>query len=294
MRFRKILCPVDFSPGCQQAIRLAVRLASEADTELVLVHVWHLPAITYSEEPPFPLDTIRLMINDQERGLAAAALEASRLGARRVTTKFLNGVPWDQIVESLRDDAELELVVMGTHGRTGFERILLGSVTERVMRHAPCPVLAVPAGGEVSERRHVLCPVDFSDGARGAVALAAELAAPGGEGITLFHAIELPITYSGSPPMEGFREDYDRKSARLLEDWARELRTKVSVPVTIRSKIGSPGARTLALLDEDPTFDLVVMGSHGRTGLRRMLLGSVAEKVVRHASCPVLVARTRT
>ncbi|HEU4733207.1 MAG TPA: universal stress protein [Kofleriaceae bacterium] len=293
MKLGKILCPVDFSPGSQQAMHLAVRLATGADAELVLAHVWHLPLMAYAEEPPFPIDTVRLMIEDEERGLAAAALEASRLGARRVTTRFLNGLPWDQIVQVLRDDDELGLVVMGTHGRTGFERILLGSVTEKVLRHAPCPVLAVPARGKISEFRHVLCPVDFSDSSRQAVALAAELAAPGGDGITLFHVIEMPSTYSGSPPMEGFRADFDRKSTRLLEDWARELAAKVSVPVTVRSRIGSPGARTLAFLDEDPTFDLVVMGSHGRTGLTRVLLGSVAEKVVRHAACPVLIARKR-
>ncbi|HET7500296.1 MAG TPA: universal stress protein [Kofleriaceae bacterium] len=293
MKFSKLLCPVDFSPGSQQAIRLAVRLANEAEAELVLAHVWYLPSMAYAEGPPFPVDTTRLMSEDEERGLAAAALEATRLGAHRVTTRFLRGVPWDQIVEILRDDAELGLVVMGTHGRTGFERILLGSVTEKVLRHAPCPVLAVPVGSPLSEFRRVLCPIDFSESSRRAVALAAELVARGGEGITLFHVIELPSTYSGSPPLEGFREDFDRTSMRMLEDWARALRTRVSVPVTIRSKIGSPGARTLAFLDEDPTFDLVVMGSHGRTGLKRMLLGSVAEKVVRHARCPVLVARDR-
>jgi nucleotide-binding universal stress UspA family protein len=65
------------------------------------------------------------------------------------------------------------------------------------------------------------------------------------------------------------------------------------VPVTTRTRIGTPGAQILAVLDDDRTFDLVVMGSHGRTGLRRVLLGSVAEKVVRHAGCPVVVARTR-
>ena len=294
MTSRKVLCPVDFSLGSQQAMLQAVRLANARDAELVLAHVWYMPPLAYVEEPPFPLDTIQAMIQDEERGLAAAAAEATRLGARRVTTKFLAGVPWDQIVELVRGDPGFELVVMGTHGRTGLDRVLLGSVTEKVIRHARCPVLAVPARGQVSEFHHVLCPVDFSDSSRQAVALAAELAAPGGAGITLLHVVELPVTYSGDPHIEGFIEDLDKRAARLLEEWAWDLKTKVSVPVAVRSRIGSPGAQILSVLDSDATLDLVVMGSHGRTGLRRVLLGSVAEKVVRHAARPVLVARTRS
>jgi nucleotide-binding universal stress UspA family protein len=294
MSFKKILCPVDFSLGSQQAMLLAIRLANESDAELVLTHVWYMPPLAYAEDPPFPPDTIQAMIQDEERGLAAAEAEASRLGATRVTTKFLTGVPWDQIVEVLRGDAAFGLAVMGTQGRTGLDRVLLGSVTEKVIRHAPCPVLAVPARGLVSAFNHVLCPVDFSESSRQAVALAAELAAPRGAGITLLHVVEVPVTYSGEPRVEGFVEDLDKRSARLLEEWARDLRTKVSVPVATRSRIGNPGAQTLAVLDDDKTYDLVVMGSHGRTGLRRVLLGSVAEKVVRHAARPVLIARARS
>ena len=293
MTFQKILCPVDFSLGSQQALLLAVRLANEAEAELVLAHVWYLPPLVYAEDPPFPADTLQAMIDDERRGLAAAAAEASRLGARRVTTTFLTGVPWAQLVDLLHGDAAFGLVVLGTHGRTGLDRVMMGSVAEKVVRHAPCPVLTVPARGQVSAFRHVLCPIDFSESSRRAVALAAELVARGGPGIVLLHSIELPVSYSGEPRVEGFAEALDKRASDLLEDWARDLRTRVSVPVTTRSRIGSPGAQVLAVLDDDRTFDLVVMGSHGRTGLRRALLGSVAEKVVRHARCPVVVARTR-
>jgi nucleotide-binding universal stress UspA family protein len=156
MAFRKILCPVDFSLGSQQAMLLAVRLANESEAELVVAHVWYLPPLPYTVEPVFPPDTHQAMIDDADRGLAAAAAEASRLGAKRVTTRCLTGVPWDQIVALLRSDAAFRLVVMGTHGRTGLDRVLMGSVTEQVIRHAPCPVLAVPARGQVSAFRHVL------------------------------------------------------------------------------------------------------------------------------------------
>ncbi|MEO7733767.1 MAG: universal stress protein [Kofleriaceae bacterium] len=137
----------------------------------------------------------------------------------------------------------------------------------------------------------MLCPVDFSASARQATQLAVQLVQPGGAGITLLHVIEVPVAYSGEIRDPVFYRELDKRSTALLEEWGTELRTKTAVPVSIRCRIGHPGAQTLAALDGDRTIDLVVMGSHGRTGIARALLGSVAEKVVRHASCPVLVAR---
>ena len=91
MAFKKIACPINFSSASQQAMRVAIRLANEADAELMLIHAWYLP-IPNTEEAPFPADTIQLMVLDEERGMADATLMASKLGAKRVTTKFLTGV----------------------------------------------------------------------------------------------------------------------------------------------------------------------------------------------------------
>ena len=287
--FRKILCPIDFSAGSQHAMQLAARMAG-ADADLVLAHAWHLSPLAYSAElPPAALEGL---VSDADRGLATAFDELRKLGARRVTTTLLRGVPWDQIVETARGDAAIDLIVMGTHGRTGLARVLLGSVTEKVVRHAPCSVLTARPGREVTTFGRVLCPVDFSDESRHALALAAELAAPDGAGITLLHVVELLLTYSReSPTLDMF--EVNKGATHLLEEWAAELRAKVRVPVTTQIQIGSPGARVLAVLEDGPPFDLVVVGSRGRTGIRRALLGSVAEKIVRHAACPVLVARDR-
>lgn len=293
MTFHKILCPIDFSPGAQLAMRVAVRIAAAHEAELVLANVWYLPSFAYAADSTVPSEAIQLMIDDSERGLAQARREAEALGARRVTTTLVTGLPWDQLVGLLRGDPAYDLVVMGTRGRTGLARVLLGSVTEQVVRHAPCPVLTVRDQRDAGAFRHVLCPVDFSDDARRAVDLAAALAAPDGAGIALLHAVELPVSYSGEPLLPGLIEDLDRRAAASLEQWAAELRARVAVPVATHSRIGRPGAQILAALDRDPSFDLVVMGSHGRTGVRRLVLGSVAEQVIRHASAPVLVARSR-
>jgi nucleotide-binding universal stress UspA family protein len=294
MTFKKILCPTDFSPGSQHAMRVAVRVATEASAELVLAHVWHPPLFAFGGGDPFPAEVIQQLVKDKERGLEAATREAVKLGARRVTSRFLSGAPWDQLVELVRGDEAFDLVVMGSHGRTGLARVLLGSVTEKVVRHAPCSVLAARARGDATSFAHVLCPIDFSDSSRLAVERAAQLAAPSGAGIMLLHAIELPVTYNGEPFGVDFLDGIEKKSTHLLEDWAADLRSKIAVPVATEIRVGPPGMQTLEILDRDPTFDLVVIGSHGRTGLRRVLLGSVAEQVVRHAPCPVLVARTRT
>jgi nucleotide-binding universal stress UspA family protein len=292
MSFKKILCPIDFSTGSRHAMSVAVRLAREADAELVLVHAWYVPAAMFPAEEPLPPQLLQRLNDDAQQGLDAAVRDAAALGAKRLTSKLLHGVPWSTIVETLHDPA-FDLVVIGVNGRTGLARFLLGSVAEKVVRHAPCPVLTVRPDGEPRPFTHVLCPVDFSDDSRQALDFAAELVRPGGTGITLFHVVEAPVAYSGELPAPDILADLDRRSTEYLERWASQLRGKVSVPVATRCRIGWPGAETLAAIDLDPTIDLVVMGSHGRTGIKRVLLGSVAEKVVRHARCPVFVARKR-
>lgn len=294
MTFQKILCPIDFSPGSQHAMRVAVRMAAESGAELVLAHVWRLPPFGFGGSDPFPAEIHQRMARDRERSLAEATGDAQRLGAKRVTSREVAGVPWEEIVEMLRKDETFDLAVLGTHGRSGVARVLLGSVTEKVVRHAPCSVFAARPRSEATSFARVLCPIDFSDSSRLAMERAAELAASAGGGITLLHVVELPISYSGELFTADVITDLEKRSARALEDWAAGLSSKVSVPVTTEIRFGSPGMQILAVLDRDPAFDLVVVGSHGRTGLARAVIGSVAEQVTRHAACPVFVARART
>ena len=292
MGFQKILCPIDFSSGSQTAMSVAVRLAWESDAELILVHAWHVPTPAFPIEYTFPSQTLDLLREDAQRGLDAAVRDAAALGAKRVSSMLLTGVPWRAIIDAL-DDRTFDLVVIGTHGRTGVGRILLGSVTEKVVRHSPCPVLTVRPDSESRPFLHVLCPVDFSDSSRWAVDLAAQLVQPGGAGITLLHVVEAPVPYAGELRDPELVRELDRRSAEHLEAWAVALRAKVTVPVTISCRLGWAGAETIAAIERDSTIDLVAMGSHGRTGLGRLFLGSVAEKVVRHAWPPVLVAHRR-
>ncbi len=296
MSFRKILCSTDFSPGSEHALALAVQLAQASKASLVISHAWFVPPLAYAGEAwTLATEVIDHMVKDGELGLATASAQASRLGVANVTSLLVNGRPDDQIVSTLNGDPSFDLVVVGTHGRTGLQRVLLGSVAEQVVRHAPCSVLvARPRLGD-APIKSVLCPVDFSDSSRRALDMAAELVTPGGAGITLLHSIDLPARYGEDPTLMTAVDEIDARTGKLLENWAHQVRatTGATITITMQTRRGGPGAQILGAL-EQTTFDLVVMGSHGRTGIRRALLGSVAEKVIRHASCPVLVARVRT
>lgn len=142
MTLHRILCPIDFSDGAQHAMRAAVQLAIDADAELVLCHVWYVPSIAFSGEGVYPADALARMRDEAFAQLEAARSDAVAQGARRVGLQFVEGQPWQKIVAAL-DDSTFDLVVIGTHGRTGVTHLLLGSVAEEVVRQAPCPVLTL-------------------------------------------------------------------------------------------------------------------------------------------------------
>jgi nucleotide-binding universal stress UspA family protein len=290
MAFKKILCPTDFSAGSRAALHAAVEVANRASAELVIAHASYVPPPAFAGEFVFPPHALQQVVDDAQREVDDAVREAITLGAKRVTGISVSGVPWAKIVGLLEDQA-FDLCVIGTHGRSRLVGILLGSVAEKVVRHAPCSVLAVRADG-VKPFAHVLVPTDFSESARHALDLAAELVQPGGA-ITLLHVLESPVAFAGNVTASDVARAIDRGAASAMAAEAKRVAQTAPVDIRVRSRIGYPGAQTLAAVDDDDSIDLVVMGSHGRTGISRAVLGSVAEKVVRNARCPVLVARRR-
>lgn len=140
MRFQKILVGVDFSPPSREAMRAAAALAKEFGAQLTVAHFWQIPLL--GAELPVQATYLDEMRAAAEQQLAAWTAEASGLVDRPVTSVFDMGVPWNETVKLLQRD-HYDLAVVGTHGRTGLKHVLLGSVAERVVRHAPCPVLVV-------------------------------------------------------------------------------------------------------------------------------------------------------
>jgi len=143
MLFKKILCPVDFSEPSRLAMRTAAQLATECGSELVIVHVWESPLHPEYSEAIIHNEILASALKDEEAELAALTQEAKALGAKDVTAKLIFGVPWFAIAAESRNDPTYDVIVIGTHGRTGIKHVLLGSVAERVARHASCPVLLV-------------------------------------------------------------------------------------------------------------------------------------------------------
>ena len=132
----RILCPVDFSGPSRLALQTAAKLALECDAELVIAHVWESPMHPDYSEEIIHNELLAHVLKDEEAELAALKKEALDLGACKVTAKLI-------FVEECRNDPTYDVIVMGTHGRTGIKHVLLGSVAERVAQHASCPVLLV-------------------------------------------------------------------------------------------------------------------------------------------------------
>ncbi len=289
----KILCPVDYSAPSQAALRVAARLAAANGSELVVAHAFHFPAVAAANETQLPGTSIRLVLDEEKRGLDAAVHEARQLGATKVTSEFLEGSPWQQLVD-LGAARNVDLIVLGTHGRTGLKRLVIGSVAEKVARHAVSSVLVIRGNPDGPRFDHVLCPIDLGEDSSQIVERAEYLAQPNGAGIDLLHAVQLPLAASGDPMLVDHITAMDARATEQLERYADEVRGRKQVAVRSEVLSGNPSELILGKAEEDRTIDLIAVGSHGRTGLSRLVMGSVAENLVRHAPCSVVVIRGRS
>lgn len=138
-----VLCPIDFSPSSRVAMREAASMVAHSGERLVLAHVAQL-VTPPPELPILPPDLVQEAAASLQAQLEAWRGDALAAGARDVEVRLLHGAAWDRIV-ALARELPCRLIVMGTHGRTGLRHVLLGSVAEKVARHAPCSVLVTRA-----------------------------------------------------------------------------------------------------------------------------------------------------
>jgi nucleotide-binding universal stress UspA family protein len=216
--------------------------------------------------------------------------------ATRAEVVVTEGYPAKEIVRQA-ERLPADLIVMGTHGRRGFERIFLGSVTEKVLRSTQAPVLTVPPPVErvgTVVYKTILCPIDFSDPSTRALEYALMLAQESDARLILLHVVETLVDAQalGESSHLGVPEYW-----RYLEDDAR-ARLKAAVPETARAwctpderVVSGKAYRVVLDIAEQEKAEIIVMGVHGRGTLNRLLFGSTTHHVIREARCPVLTLR---
>jgi nucleotide-binding universal stress UspA family protein len=288
LSIRRILWPTDFSTGAGRAFPYAAALASWHEAELHVLNVKEEGAEVDASVPISQEDLTDLLT------AAGDPPQHVDLDALTLVQEQRENASPPQAIVSYVEDHDVDLVVAGTHGRRGLQRFLIGSVAEEVLRTAPCPVLTVRGEQEMAPAwsvHNILVPMDFSDAALDALRHAKELALTYGAQITLLHAVEevvYPSAYGVEPANLPGPQVIDRVEANLAE----LARTEVGYEhVTVEAKVGYAPSTILDYADSNEV-DLVVIATHGRTGLERMLLGSVAERVVRRSPAPVFVVKS--
>ena len=296
--FHRILVPLDGSELAERALKPALKLSKAAKGELLLLSISYLKHAFVEERagigfllPHQSIDQTRQELATYLQSIAEKSAQPEVL----LRTRIEDGDEASVIVDTAVAE-QSDLIVMSTHGRTGFSRWYLGSVAERVMQSAPCPVLIVR--GERPFAR-VLITLDGSELAERALLPGFALASCFNSEVTLMQ-VEQPVAISpifisdleaqehglGSQA----RDYFYFRTQRYLDRMAQQHQSLISQEVKTMSLTG-PVADTILETIEKNEIDLLVMATHGRTGLRRWVFGSIAEKVAHHAQCAVLVVR---
>ncbi|MGE5235631.1 MAG: universal stress protein [Acidobacteriota bacterium] len=292
--FDRVLVATDLSEGADVAIRAAHDRTASAGGQLAVCHVIPNPMRTnvlfpqYSQRLALEIPKIR------ERAVAEVERRTAALTGREpgeFTVLVEDGVPHAAIIRAA-ETWGADLVVVGTHGSSANDRLLLGRVADKVVRYAHCPVLAA------RERRdgRVLVATDFSDPSLPAVAAAVREAARLGAGLTILHSLDFGLTSveasgvmfgsvpAGIPP--SVSEEFRATTRGLLRE-ALAAHGAEGDPLVVEG----PAAAAITATAGRLPAQLVVVGTTGRTGVARLVLGSVAEAVVRDAPCSVMVVR---
>lgn len=303
MTLRSIMVSLDGSRFAEAALPVAARLARSAGASLNLVMV-HEPVMAMVPAADIPITTgpdDLAMQADEKTYLAATAQEFGPVGPGPVGFSLLEGLAGPALVE-LIDRKLPDLVVMATHGRGPLSRFWLGSVADHVVRHTSTPVLLLhpldgaPVPAPETKLQTCLVPLDRSADAEKILGPLTDLAKLTQAHLTLLHVIEPILGVTGAVPpyplpvpaeaIESLRTD----AQKYLDDVADRLRAS-GLAVATKVIVGLGVAGTVLDQLEQGKIDFIAMTTHGARGLRRLLLGSVADKVVRGAGKPVLVFR---
>jgi len=298
MKIQRILCPVDFSATTAAGLAPATSLATEYGAELILLHVLNFPFAQIEALPPgFDVESYYEAMSDEANAHMAGLIDADAADFMEATTQVERGVPHAEIARVCKDQ-KIDLLVMPTHARHGLGRLLMGSTTEQVVRMVDCPVLTVhPGDTPAFAPETILCATDFSDPADDALRIACDMARRYEAKLVLLHVVTLWEYDPGNPswrfpPLpEEYQSSVIQGPQRQLEA-RREQMSDTAIEVeTMLVRGFDAAAEIVRVASDEVDADLVIMGTHGHTGIAHLLLGSVAGKVIRTFPGPVLTAR---
>ncbi len=288
----RILAATDFSDTAVHAQRAAVELAHAFGAELHVLHVQVLLDEPHLDEEQ--LAKIQRLLEPAE-GKKRRVLETPTVDRRiEFHTHLVRGLNAAEVISETCGNLNCDLIVMGTHGRRGLGHLFLGSVTEKVVRSAPAPVLTVRPDARLPSDgvSRIMVPHDFSEQSAEAVSHAAAWAAAFDAEVTLFHVVEpvvYPEFYSVDLLPDEMKGRIKERSLEALRKAADELLPGVSTQVEV--VVGRASERIVdAAVPE--RFDLVVMGTKGLSAVEHLLMGSVAENVLRRCELPLLAVRS--
>ncbi|WP_251343480.1 universal stress protein [Haloplanus halophilus] len=286
--FDRILFPTDGSDGAAAAFDHVLDLADAHDATVSVLYVADTTRDSVTRIGDQVVDALEL------EGTEIVSEATERASDRGVATvaEVLQGEPYSTIVDyAAASDADL--IVMPTHGRRGLGRFLLGSTTERVVRRSDVPILTIRPDEDVRVRhpyRNVLVPTDGSDPAGAALDLALGVVSAEAAALHLLSVVD--VASLGVDVRADIAVDSLEASANEVLDDAERTATAAGVdPAAATVEFGTSIARAIRTYVEERDVDLVVVGTHGRTGFDRYVLGSVTEKLVRTAPVPVLAVR---
>jgi nucleotide-binding universal stress UspA family protein len=289
--FHRILVGADFSGQSVKAFNIACSLAGEGETGLIVLHVLEA---THVVERALALHPTGAPIfeapGEQEPAIKKHLCDTYVPDrALEVSYRVREGSPAAEILRAA-EEGLCDLIVLGTHGRTGLTRLLAGSVAEAVLREARCPVLALRSLEQPRDAQQIqviLHPTDLWEPSEAALGVARSLARDHGARLVVLYVAPIQVlinetTAVGTDP-QAYRDALERIRGRLDGP-------DLKYPVDSRLETGDAAAEILRVAKE-LRCGLIVMGTHGRAGLGRLLLGSAVEAVLRGAHCPVLAVK---
>ncbi len=279
MNISRILVPTDFSDMSIQGLRAAQHLAKLWDAKVTPLHAYG-PGQSQKHDEKGPID--QDLVNNLNE-FAQKYIDKDHLAAGLICE--------NKPVEAINDAAsDFDIIVMSTHGRTGFTRLILGSVTEKIIRSSPIPVIAVENADPLSNGNSVLVTTDFSEHSYRVFPFVKDFVEKSGAEVDLVHIVSYE-QYQQMTELQGTQSKYARRLKQVVDEHLADISDKVNVEVVLSNRSIH---EEITRLSSNKPYSMVMMATLGWTGLDYLRLGSTASNVVRHVEMPVYTINPKT